>query len=678
MSDNDVTIQFTVQDAQAFKAWQRQQAAAAKMKKELDALKNSGNAAGKAMLAAAGNAGKQALAGVAALTGVGGAVSALMLIADQMRKEIANIRSRQAEAGNTQVDLGNRMLGAARKFTGTLTPKEVRSEILQAAERTGQDPGKIADVMAYGAAAKGPTTKEQAHEVMAASEAVVNFYPEVDDETAKIMTKSVLDIMNRFKLNSKEALGLVQKLDQAHHSAEPLDLATHAAPAVSGVAAFGGSAQESLALVSVLSQAMMDNGAESGTAAEKMAGQLRERLPEKTTGLKTTFERIKYLRDHPKEGLAYLEGGTIAGVKHTPADFGRSGARTHIEGLIGQNKETGYQYANMLDIEKNAGGKPEWVDTHKTMLTDIESNPEQIQAKLKRRLQSGSTQIQLANMAGGTGGISREGLQQLLKDAGLSDIEQQASMVKFEANTGVGKFKPIEETARQLRATADLRDSIRVPVGGAHSAGMGGAHQEFKTVPDAKASDEDKVVAQRLRMTADALDAIAPIAKKTQEEAIKEDLKVKPKPQPAPELVTPAVPANGQKLSSAKAAVSSARNYVTEASADGTVNQAEAVSAGDMVQRATTAVEAAKASISKEDFDSLKEQLSRVVQALDRNTHGTDKNTEATAENSGATKPAAPTQFSQGGPSPRKPINLPANRNNQASRGLDRRSPLIG
>lgn len=703
MADGNIEIKFTVEDAQAFRVWQRQQDQARKLKKELDALKAAGNLAGAQMQAAAGRAVAGLGSAIGALTGIGGAIAALQLIANQLRVEVANIRSQQSEAGNAQADLGDKLLGMIRKFGTSMTPMTLRGEVMKIAERTGQDPGKVARAAENAAAASGPQNEEEAKQVLQATEAVIQFYPELDESATSIVAKSVLDLMQRFKMSAAVAMGFMQKLDQAHHSTGALDLATHGVPAVSAVAAFGGSAEQSAALAAAMSgsKGMMDEGAESGTVVVKLAQELRERLPEERTGLKTTRERIDYLRAHPREAKAYLEGGVIAGKKHNPADFGRGKGRTYVEGLLGVNAETAPIYQEYLDITQAMGDRQSQLAAHQSGLQATSALPEVQQSELRRRLKSTSAGVQAANLQGGTAGISREGLIQILKDSGLSDAEQQAQLLKFEWNTSLGKKMPATEVARQLEQRAlDLESPMVTEYGPAYGAAPS---VSYKRDPS-KATDQDRVIARRLRTASQAISATAPDAAQKQQQAAKVDLQpaqqapiappaapVQPQPQqqpkpqpaekpapvqeqqpapaqPAPQPAPVRKPVVSQKFTeqqqqdnfeAAKQAKQDLIKLDAEIKSDNDFTAEERAAAEKRIERARIAGQTAAQPGATDSFVSpfmgdLNQQIQELIIELKNNTMATKNNTN---------KPATPA--ATGAPSaPRTP---------QASRRLDRR-----
>jgi len=672
---NNIDIKFTVDDAAAFRAWQRQQTQLEKMKAKLDALKGSGNTAGKELMNAASSAGRTALTAVAALTGIGGAVSALQMVAEQLKKEVANIRAVQSQAGNTQSDLGDKLLGMIRKFGTSMQPMQLRSQVLQIAERSGQDPGKVARAAENAAAASGPQTNEEAGRVLQATEAVLTFYPELDEDATALVAKSTLDLMNRFNMSASLALGFMQKLDQAHHSTGALDLATHGVPAVSAVAAFGGSAEESAALAAAMSQAMMDEGAESGTVVTKLAQELRERLPEATTGLTTTKQRIDYLRANPEEAQAYLDGGMIAGKKHNPADFGRGKGRTYVEGLIGRNAETASVYDNYVGITGDMGNRESQLAAHQSGLEATQALPEVQQSELRRRMKSASAGVQLATMQGGTAGITRDGLAQLLKDSGLSDIEQQMQMVEFEWNTALGGKMPVDEAARQLQERAA---DLEAPMVDEYGPAIGGGPSITRKRDPSKATNEDKVVAKRLRLAAESMRLREEDRRRKQEEAIKNDL------QPAPQQVVPVAPgANRGKATRSysteerKALLAEAvqgRNDLLQLSSeienDTDFTPTERKAAQERMKRAQAAGQSVSAPGAANPFSApviemLNDQIRNLVETNQKLMDKLDKNTQATEQNT-----AAPTPATTGNP--------PRPRNNQASRGLSRGSPLVG
>jgi hypothetical protein len=114
-------------------------------------------------------------------------------------------------------------------------------------------------------------------------------------------------------------------------------------------------------------------------------------------------------------------------------------------------------------------------------------------------------------------------------------------------------------------------------------------------------------------------------------------------------------------VKSAEDAVSAARQATKDAQAGG-ITPEERTAVGDKIRQATEAVRGAEG-MSEETARQLMGTLFQLKQSLEQNSKATDQNTKA---NSGTV------------PTPATTANPPRPRNNQASRGLSRGSPLVG
>lgn len=622
MSDGNIDIKFTVEDAAAFRAWQRQQAAAAKMKQELERLKNSGAAAGQAVARFAGNAGREVFGAVAALTGIGGAVSAIMAVANQLRVEVANIRSRQTEAGGTQVEFGVAISQSLKNLGGLMDPIEFRQQIIDAAERAGQGQSTMAVVVGSALAGVGASTLEEAKQVIKSGEMAAKVYAELETPEKGIAAGGMAAIKRSAKLSDEEAAGLMLATGQQHRSETTQALITNVIPDIPKLMKMNFTAQEAAGFLSSFSQMMGDKeGTTSGTAAIITAKELAERYPE----IPTAMGRLQKVQSSPEEYKKYMEGGKYHGRKFGEAAMGRGEAYTTVRGLMrGDASEVGDLKSRIESI----GGQDKWSALTKQTISEANKIPEVVTMKIQQMLKSTTSGLQLADMSGGTGGIARDNLKDILKASGLSDIETQASMAKFEWTTGLGGKLANKEVSRQLAAQAnDLENPMTTKQTGV-TGGMQGGPIMVRVRDSSKATDEDRMKAAKLRASANALtsmDAESVAAKG---------------------LVTRQ--ALGPKA--VQVAIAGARQAAVDIEQDKNITPEEAAAARGKVRAARESVRAAEGTLSDETVRKLMGEILRLSQVIEANTKATDDNTKTPA-----TKPAA----------------SPA-RNNQASRAQDR------
>lgn len=634
---NQIEITFSVEDAAAFKAWQRQQQAAAKMKKELDALKNSGNMAGQQMLGAARFAGREVLAGMAALTGIGGAVTALTAIASQLRVEVANIRSRQTEAGGTQVDFGKAISQSLKNLGGLLDPTEFRQAILDAAERAGQDQTTMAVVVGSALAGVGAGTPEEARQVIASGEKAAQVYAELETPEKGIAAGGMAAIKRSAKLDDDEAAGLMLATGQQHRSETTQALITNVIPDIPKLMKLDFSAQEAAGFLSSFSQMMGDKeGSTSGTAAIITAKELAERFPE----IPTAMGRIEKVQSSPAEFKKYMQGGTYNGRNFGEASMGRGEAYTTVRGLMrGDASEVG----DLKSRTDSIGDSNKWRSLTRQAIQDANKIPEVVQMRVQQMLKATTSGLQLADMSGGTAGIARDNLQEILKASGLSEVETKASIANFEWKTGLGGKLANSEVARQLEAQALNTDQPMTTRYG-RAAGPGGPAIEFHGRDPSKATDEDRLKAIRLRASANALRQLDVQSQAAQGGAKRTG------------LMTP------EKI---RAALDGARQAAEEIERDKNITAEEAASARGKVRSARDTVRGMEHGLTKADFRELMGALFTDSNVIESKIQSQSPSAQAVAPRTGipssnkikAALDSAPIATED---RPSKPVTLPA------------------
>ena len=631
---NQIDIQFSVEDAAAFKAWQRQQQAAARMKKELDALKKSGNQAGQALIAGAQNAGRQALSAIAALTGIGGAVSAIMAVANQLKVEVANIRSVQSEAGGTQIDFGKALAQAVKNIGGAMDPVKFRQAIIDAAARAGVSEAKMATVVGAAAAGVGTNNEADVKAVISSAELVAKAYPELEQAEQGIAALGVTSIKRAAGLTDQEAIGLGLQGAAQHKTDTTQKFVTNVMGDVPKLMDLNTTAQEAMGILSTFSQLMGDvEGSTSGTAAIVTLKELAERFPE----IPTAMERIKKVQSSPAEFKKYMEGGEYNGRKFGEAAMGRGDAYTTVRGLMRGDAK---QVDDLKTRTAAIGGKDKWTAATEANSKALDSLFEVVQNRIDNTLKSATAGVQMANMSGGAGGIARDNLQQILKAAGLSDLEVNASIAKFEWNTGLGGKLANQEVARQLAAQAN---TIQNPIVEEYGPAIGGAPSINRRVDRSKVTDEDRLKANRLELAAKALIDLDKLSQSAKQQA----------------------QLSGQVPQNVRVAMGEAAQATIGLQGDTNITPDERQAVRDKVNAATQEVRASQGAISDATARELLGALFQMKQSLDVNSKETKANADAIKNNTVAPGPAT--------------TNIPQRpRNGQASRMLGKGSPLVG
>lgn len=605
---NNIDIQFTVEDAAAFKSWQRQQAAAAKMKKELDALKNSGNQAGAAIAGIGGKAVGVLKDAGAQLLGVGSAVSALLAFAHQLIAEIENVKRKNKAAGQANVGIVPSLNTASQNAGGAMTDPQILSMAKKTSEQTSQKVSKVLDTFGAMWAAGAPANEAEARAAQPAVAAVLKTFPSEDAETTAQIASVTKSLMVRFKLSAEEAIGYYLKSAEGNFSRGNAALSKHAIPAGIRGTAFGDSPAESQGIVNVFSQSMQDaDAAQSSHAANVFQEQLRERLPD----LPNTQKRVEYLRAHPEEAKAYLEGGTIAGKKFDAAKKGEGGSIATIEGILGINKTPAF--AGLYEEMKGASEKIVAAGADRKGLADRQaaqvrsnlSTGPQVLAAQERQVESAKELQQLADAEAAAKGIAAEGFDKIMESSDLSLIQQWAkSQAHFFTGGGAGNL------ADEMDRLAERQDMMQIPDNTQnYTAGFGGGSQIMKTVPNPNATDEQKIKAAQYRAAAKRIRELEAQRKEGVNATNKEDV-------------------NGLTIPNA---MKNARQAAQDIEADKNITPQDVSAARGNIQAARDTVNAAQGSLSDQAIRDLKGEILRLSQVIEANIKATEKNTTATA-----------------------------------------------
>jgi len=633
---NNIDIKFTVDDAAAFRAWQRQEAAAAKLKKQLDDLRNAGKATwlsdmGAKAVGSLKDAGAQ-------LAGIGTAVGALVVFSRQLIAEIENIKRKNIAAGQTNVGIVPSLNTATQNAGGAMATPAILAMAKKTAQETGQTVSKVLDTFGAAWAAGAPSNEAEARATAPVVKAVLSTFPTEDAETTAQISSVVKSLMKREGMTAEEATGFYLKSAEGNFSRGNSPLSKHAIPAGLKGTAFGDTVEQSMAMVNTFSQSMLDaDGAVSSHSANVFQEQLRERLP----GMPNTAERIKYLRERPEEAKAYMHGGTIAGKKFDKAKLGEGASIPTVEGLLGINDAPAYaglfgEAEAGADKIRAAGADRKGLVARKNqqVKSNFSTGP-QVLAAQERQAQSAKELTQLADSEAAAKGIASEGFAGVMESSDLLSIEQWArSQGHFFKGGGAN------DLASEMEMLADRQDMLKIPRTSGMSAGMGGANQEFDTVADPNATDEQKIKAANYRAAAKRLRDLESQRKAGVVAANTQEAVILRKPQDM-------VAAAGKAAKDAQA---------------GGITPEERTAVGDKIRQATDAVRGAEG-MSEETARQLMGTLFQLKQSLEQNSKATDQNTKA---NSGTV------------PTPATTANPPRPRNNQASRGLSRGSPLVG
>jgi len=420
--------------------------------KELDVLLQKGKVSqdtytravkqAKGEMDAAGQAGKSAFgqqmkSAIGSLTtmlmGGAGLAGAINLV----KQEYENMIEVQGRAKEASVTVAQAEIAALRNLGATTAgQREVFvKEVSDISATTGVSQKALYGMASTALSARGELSQKAA---MGAVREAAMIAPESPEEATQI-AGAALDLAKITKTDRAQAnIGLLMAIGQTARVTDIGELARNVAPAITGITARGGTAQEAGAIWSALTQGMADpTGRLSGTAAISLAEQLA--TFEGTAGRSTTLARIQALQRDAGLRQEFFEG----------ASFEKK-AQASIEQMLAGKGSAAEALSQFLTRIPGVG-KAEGL--YQQRLGVIRGSELQQTAQIVRVLESGLESLQIANQPGARIGALREKYATILKDTGLGALATRFQSIGFEAG-GVDLqafIQDIETRAAQLK-----------------------------------------------------------------------------------------------------------------------------------------------------------------------------------------------------------------------------------
>lgn len=434
------------------------------------------------------------IAGITSATGLASAGIA------RVAKEMENLRSRQQGAANEGIGFEESLSQAVRNASGIFSAEQVRNMSMRMARETGVNPARAASTIGSAITSTGVTNQAEARLAVQAAQDALKFAPDLDASGVEAISGISASLAKRFGVRPSAAIGFVQRVGGQANIRETAPLIENLAPVIANLTEFGFSPTEAGALASTITQGTGDvTGELSGTAAVNLADSLNKAFPGVAPG-----EAIKRLQGDPAAREAFLDGGKIDGRKVSQANLGKGKAKPTIRGLLTAGSVQAEQFAGS---QTAIGGFAEGQETFDSLIDDIRSVTPLSQ--LKRAIGSGVSQMKILDTSGGKTSIVREGLQEALKAAGASDLEQSLNSIIFEGASGINQDNPEEFLVKRLQRKArSLRTDLPSQ---SIDTGLGQAE-----IPGRAATNQEKRVA-------DALDVIAGLVQQQLEDQRRRD-----------------------------------------------------------------------------------------------------------------------------------------------------------
>lgn len=266
MADGKVTVELSVQDAQALAAWQRGRAGIGQMGAELKTV----NKTVKENQGAGEQLATKLVAGFARMAT--GALSLAKAISFAKAEYDAMIAREKAAAG-FQLSAAGAQRAALRNLSGSeLTPRQLDQKLKAVQAETGADLTALYQSAADVLSARGVMDEATAvAQIGSVAKMDASMAP---DEMSKI-AGAALDIRKAFGGGAEQAIGAMLTAQQTARVTSTQDFAMNAVPALFALSTRGDTFRESSALYSTISQQSADvTGRRSGTAMIRFAQQV--------------------------------------------------------------------------------------------------------------------------------------------------------------------------------------------------------------------------------------------------------------------------------------------------------------------------------------------------------------------------------------------------------------------
>lgn len=438
-----VEIEWASNDTQVSRTLQKTERGLDLLARKLDRIEASSRKATDATTSGFEQSTQKIMQFAGAITGVGSALGAAMAVANQVQKELANLRAQQGKAATENLALAEVLPQTVRNAGGLLSAREVETSVSRISRATSVGETTVARALGDALSARGATNKAEALEAVAATQAALTYAPELDPASAAALAGGSIDIQRRFGVKPEAALGFISRVGTQSRVVDLRNLIQNVSPALGNVTAFGGSAQEAGALLATLTSGTGDfTGASSGTAALQLAKQLSE------AGYASPGEGIRALQADAKAREKFLK----------TASFEAKASPTIRALLTGGTAEAKGFAASAQAI----GTFQQGAETFAKQIDEINKLSSVQLGRMKRGIDQAAGAMRLANVVGAEGAITREGFEQLLDASGAGALEKDFLTTEFDAITGYGRrsravdlAKRLEQRAQYLTRTED-------------------------------------------------------------------------------------------------------------------------------------------------------------------------------------------------------------------------------
>jgi hypothetical protein len=273
MADGKVTVQLTVKDAEALRAWKRAQKGIGEMADELRRVKGETGQVSQSMKLATFAGGDMAGKLVSGFARMAVGALSLSKAIGLAKSEYDAMIGREKAAAGFQVSLASAQRAALRNLSGSeLTPQQYDEAVKKISATTGADLTNLHQGAADVLSARGTLTETESLKQLGA---VAKLDASMAVAEMKTLAGAALDIRKNFGGDAQQALGAILTGQQTARVTTTEAYAMNAVPALAALAQRGDSFREASALYATISQQSADQtGARSGTALVQFAKQV--------------------------------------------------------------------------------------------------------------------------------------------------------------------------------------------------------------------------------------------------------------------------------------------------------------------------------------------------------------------------------------------------------------------
>jgi hypothetical protein len=496
----DVKLVQTIDDRDVVTALANQLKLQEKLIRNMDRLGKSGQKSGKETETGFSRATREIGRMATALIGVGSITTGIQRMVQLVRREIENIRSRQTDAGQTQIELAAAQRDALLNFGGG-RGAELNQLAAGISSSTGASQLAVQQALSKAFSFKGASLSDQ--QAADAVRVAARLTPG-DAEAIKVQSQGILGQQKITGGTAEQIAGFQVGVKRLSPVSENEDFSNFVAPLIGDLVRLGNNVRDAGAVSAAFGQSINDpSGRQTATAAVRLQAQLNQFVP----NVEGFFNQLDFIRSEAGTAIRQRLLGALD-EERTQAENEAAAASGVVE--KGEASARAKAFATITDLLQRQGNATQalFAETRRQVPTLAESgtflnreiaainrNPLQVTAAAQRTFQIGSEELQLLNIRGGRASVTREGLQKLFKDAGVSATGQTLEGLGFEAGTEFGtEGAPLGFAASRLRDRARrLTDPRTVSTTSAIQAGADfGGGTGLPTIGERTVTEEDR------------------------------------------------------------------------------------------------------------------------------------------------------------------------------------------